>query len=189
MGFHFEQSISMRRTGFGNSVMASIGAPTPIASEFEPIVGQGCRIIDFDRHPYLAASGYGVPGGSTFPEQDVESCDGVLSVRMNHGSSEVVSSRDYLESPSFWGISGEPDSFEFEIAYDTTAMVGWSLDRCSFAFVDVEDADGVVTRFENVACLQMEPASTTFRMWGQTDSWGSEGEKVLFIPWQDTRDW
>ena len=188
MSFHFTQSMSVRKTGFGNSVVAEVGTPTPIASEFEQLAGAGCSIVGFDAHPYLATSGYGNLDGSDFPEQSVLACDGVL--RVYDGSSTVdVSDKDYSAQPSFWDIEGEPGSFGFEVQYDSTVEVTYSLDRCSFAFVDVADSDGNVTRFENVACLQLAPVSTTFRMWGQTDSWGSEGEKVLFVPWQDTRDW
>ena len=190
MAFHFTQSLPLRRTGLGNAVKAELGVPTPVAADFVEYAGEGCKVVDFDRHPYLAASGTGNLDEEVTSTQPVETCDGVL-LRDVEGTTTTIWEKDYLTSPSFWDIEGEPSGFEFEVDYNSTAMVSYNLDRCSFAFVDVEDELGNVHRYKNVGCQPAAEwqASATYRMWGQTDSWGSEGEKILFIPWQDTRDW
>jgi len=52
------------------------------------------------------------------------------------------------------------------------------------------ELNGEVTRFENVGCTPSSAygVRTMFRMWGQTDSWGSEGERILVIPFSFDRD-
>jgi len=179
MPYRFTQGLDLHTTGFGNSVRAVVGIPTPNGADF------GGAIVDFDRHPYIAKNGYLYPGGSDYPEQSVQSCEGVLSVDNGSSESEVYS-KDYSSSPSLYGIAGEQTEFVFEVGYDSTVECSWSLDRVVFAYIDVEDASGV-SRMENVACTQLAPTSVIYHMWGQTDSWGSEGEKMLSIPWQETR--
>lgn len=178
MTYHFTQGISMHATGFGNAVKASVMAPEPIASEYDG------KVVGFDPHPYIAASGY-ISGGSEYPEQDVPSCIGSLVLSAN-GSTETVYERDYGERPSVYGMAGERYDFVFEVGYGSTAACSWTLPRVVFAYIDVE-RNGIVTRMENVACLQLSESYATARLWGQTDSWGSEGERFLSIPWQETR--
>ena len=178
MGYHFTQELSMHATGFGNAVKASIGAPKPVPSEYNG------RIVAFDQHPYIAASGY-ISGSSVYPPQNVSSCTGALVLSAN-GDTETVYERNYKTKPSVYGMAGEQYDFVFEVGYDSTAACSWTLPRVVFAYIDVEK-NGIVTRMVNVACLQLLESYADARLWGQTDSWGSEGEKFLSIPWQEKR--
>ena len=201
MTFHFTQEISIRKTGFGNTVMAELGVPTPIAEEILP----GSRLVRFDQHPYLARSGWGNPDGSVYPDQPVDSCTGVLIYHLN-GITEEIMVKSYDEHPTFWGMKGQEDEpglellpnvevdttltqVTFEVDYDSTIYAAYDLSRASFQYVDVEK-DGEYMRFRNIACIpksSWRQAVATFRMWGQTYSWGSEEEKMLTIPFREVR--
>lgn len=176
--YHFTQDLSITTTGFGNAVKVSVGIPKPVPSEV------GGKVVDFDKHPYIAKDGYAYGDSSEYPEQAVQSCSASL-VKHVDGSTSSEYSKTY-SSPSFWGIVGEPSEFVFEVGYDTTVECSWALTRVVFAYIDVE-IDGSVSRMENVACTQLSESSAMLHMWGQTDSWGSEGETFLSIPWQEER--
>lgn len=209
MGFHFTQTLNIRKTGFGNTCMAELGVPTPIASELLA----GSKLVDFDQHPYVFKSGYGNLDGSRYPEQAVSDCYGALIMHSRELSfnqqyaalTKVVMSKDYTEA-SFWGLPGNDltgdirlddrvtvdptlTKVTFEVDYDSTVYVAYELSRVAFQWVKVE-RNGIEREFKNVACLPQSSwrnASGTFRMWGQTYSWGSEQEDFLTIPFREIR--
>ena len=200
MTFRFTQELTIRKTGFGNTCMAELGVPTPVAGDF----WEGSKLVEFDQHPYVAKSGWGNPDPSEYEDVTVETCKGVLIFHQG-GLTIPRMTMDY-STPQFWGLKGQDDAeglelddhvwvnseltqITFQAAYDSTVYVAYDLSRVAFQSVKVEK-DGKVREFKNVACLPKDPwhqASATFRMWGQTDSWGSEGQKFLTIPAREIR--
>lgn len=200
MTYHFTQELTIRKTGFGNTVMAVLGVPTPIADELLP----GSSLIDFDRHPYVARTGWGNLYGSEYPEEAVSSCTGAL-VTHYAGFTRTPMAMDY-SVPQFWGLVGQDAAdglvladnvsassdlteITFECDYDATVYVAYDLSRAAFQYVKVEK-DGEEHEFSNVACLPKDSwrqAVATFRMWGETYSWGSEDMKFLTVPYTTVR--
>ena len=180
MSYHFTQELTIHQTGAANSVRVTIGVPTPVADDFV----EGSELVEFNQHPYIGKDGYGGVE-SEFPEDPVESCKGSL-VKHYLGETSTVYEKDYGEHPSFWGIAGEETQFEFEVGYDTTVYVDWTLDRVVFPLVVVEKNDKRYM-FENVPCLFTGESDGMLRMWGETESWLSEGEKILFWPYLNIR--
>jgi len=196
----FTQDIQIFRLGFGNSCKAVIGTPTPDPDSLIT----GSKLVRFDRHPYIAKDGCGNQG-EIYDEQPVQSCHGVM-VHHYDGLTETIVDMDFDTSRAFWGLPGynslpglwhdnrvrvgdDMTEVFFEIDYDTSILIIWYLDRVCFQYVEVE-LNGEVTRFENVGCTPSSAygVRTMFRMWGQTDSWGSEGERILVIPFSFDRD-
>ena len=201
MTFHFTQQISVRKTGFNNSCLVELGVPTPIADDFVP----GSTLVEFDQHPYMATSGWGNLDGSDYPDEVVEQCVGAL-VSHYDGLTKTIMMMDYSDKPMFWGIGGQSRAagawcddgvsasddltkVKVDVDYNSTLYVAYDVSRVAFQSVTVEK-DGVLHRFKNVACLPQSSwrqAVATFRMWGETKSWGSEGQDYLTIPFREIR--
>lgn len=200
MTFHFTQRISIRKTGFDNSCMIELGVPTPIADDFV----QGSTLVGFDQHPYMATYGWGNSYGSDYPDEVVDPCRGALVVHYA-GLTRTVMSTNY-ERPMFWGLGGQSGAggvwcddgvsvndelteVVMNVDYDSTLYAAYDVSRAAFQWVKVEK-DGETFEFKNVACLPQSSwrqATATFRMWGETKSWGSEGQDYLTIPFREVR--
>ena len=179
----FAQELKISRIGFGNTVQVDVGTPYPLSECFEPLVGKGCSVKCSDKYPYIAKNGYYLNQPSDFPELAVDECFGRAS-RDYMGESSVIWERDFSDT-SYWGVSGLKSSWRFEVGYDSTVRARWSLDRVVFQKIVVRDSKGKDHEFKNVPALSSGEESVMLHMWGQTDSWGSEGKRILFIPWQE----
>lgn len=185
----FYQDISIERTGFGNNIRIDIGDPYIPDRCFAPIAGDGCKVIDYDRHPYIAASGYGIPGTDfDFPELAVTRCMASMSIRYGDSYQPLPAyTREYTLSPSRWGVAGEKTSFDYTVAYNSTIEAQWWLNRVVFYKVHVMRSDGAVMTFSNVPAREGGNKNAMFRMWGETESWGSESQSMLVIPHKEYR--
>ena len=106
MALAFTQTVSVRRTGFGNSVLVTIGDPVPVGAE------------SYDSYPYIDA-------GSVAK----------LTVTDGEGVTKTVYENPHDEL-AMWGIPGEQQEFEVEVGYDSTALFTWTLGNITFQEVD-----------------------------------------------------
>ena len=196
---YFTQSITVKRTGFTNGVKVEIGDPVIDLESFDAAMraaygdGYAVRSIDGqDITPRMAGSGgSGHPSGIELPDGSGAPLDSCTVSLVKSGQGIVaIYAKDLNATPSYWNSTYEPRAFESSVPYDSMELFSYSCMRMVFSYVDATLEDGRNVQVADVAALPKDGGqSVWFRQQGQTDSWGSEGQKTLFVPWQDGKDW
>lgn len=154
----------VQRHGWLRGALCSWGEPRPIGSH----LAQNAVVTDYDRGAMLQ---------SASSELYLQKGDGTRT--------RIFRQRFVGDTPSYFNFDDVIKQFVAEVGYGETVMFEYLLSPVVLSFVDLAFPDGTTQRMQDVE-LSVDDKHI-YRQHQDTQSWGSDSQKILFWPYSYDR--